>query len=50
MGITCRCPKCKGLIVRDSFLHFCTWLLGIRCVNCGWVKIYGYDKAMHTSR
>lgn len=35
-----RCPRCNGLIVPDTFLcETSYWLDGLRCVNCGWVKL-----------
>jgi len=34
-----KCPKCKGLLVKDSVLsEFMYWLDMLRCVNCGWIK------------
>lgn len=40
MGVECDCPKCKGLLVIDKFHYFYTWIRGLRCVNCGWVKLW----------
>lgn len=35
-----RCSKCKGLLVSDMFLDDSSyWLSGMRCVNCGSVKL-----------
>lgn len=35
-----RCPKCKGLLVDDLVLaENAYWLEGLRCINCGWVKL-----------
>lgn len=35
-----RCPRCKGLVVNDLVLcETSYWLNGLRCVNCGWVKL-----------
>ena len=37
---SCRCPKCKGLLIDDIFLCEASyWMGGLRCVNCGWVKL-----------
>ena len=37
---SCRCPKCKGLLVDDLVLaENAYWLSGIRCVNCGLFKL-----------
>lgn len=33
------CPRCKGLVVEHSIYHMSTMLPGVRCVNCGWIKI-----------
>jgi hypothetical protein len=35
------CIRCRGLLVVDYFYSICGWLKGIRCVNCGWVKMAG---------
>ena len=38
--ITSSCPRCKGLVVDDAFLcETSYWIGGLRCVNCGWVKL-----------
>lgn len=39
MGVTDLCGKCKGLFVSDLFLCDDYWINGIRCVNCGNVKL-----------
>ena len=34
------CPRCQGLVVGDTFLcETSYWINGLRCVNCGWVKL-----------
>lgn len=33
------CARCKGLVVLDYFNNLFRWLRGVRCVNCGWVKL-----------
>ncbi len=33
------CKRCKGLVVLDYFHSLFRWLRGVRCVNCGWVKL-----------
>jgi hypothetical protein len=40
MDIKCKCPKCEGLVVADNFQHLFRWLRGLRCVNCGWIKLH----------
>lgn len=38
MGI--KCPKCKGFVVEDTTLaESAYWVLSLRCINCGWVKL-----------
>lgn len=40
--LSCRCSKCKGLIVEDNTLdENAYWVHILRCVNCGkvWVKL-----------
>lgn len=39
MQTTSSCPKCKGLWIPDIFLCDNYWIDGIRCVNCGKVKL-----------
>lgn len=34
-----RCLKCKGLLVEDEFSFYSQWLPGVRCLNCGQVKV-----------
>jgi hypothetical protein len=37
---SCKCPKCKGLIVDDVVLCEASyWMAVLRCINCGWVKL-----------
>lgn len=34
-----KCYRCNGLLVSDKFVCQFQWIDGIRCVNCGWVKL-----------
>jgi hypothetical protein len=37
---SCKCPKCNGLLVDDIFLCEASyWMGGVRCVNCGLVRL-----------
>lgn len=40
LNSSCKCYRCKGLLVNDvvlSELHY--WIKCIRCVNCGCIKL-----------
>ena len=38
--ITERCKKCEGLLVDSLYLsNSFYWVKGIRCINCGWVRL-----------
>lgn len=46
-----RCLRCKGLLVSDIFLCDSTnWLRGLRCVNCGWVKIQEEEVKVYANK
>lgn len=35
-----KCKRCKGLVISDIFIcEGSYWMNGLRCVNCGWVKL-----------
>lgn len=35
-----KCPRCQGLVISDIFLcESSYWVNGLRCLNCGWVKL-----------
>lgn len=36
---TNNCPRCRGFIVSDMFVTEVILLAGMRCINCGWVKL-----------
>jgi hypothetical protein len=36
---TLNCKRCNGLVVPDKFICQFQWIEGIRCVNCGYVKL-----------
>ena len=38
---TLNCDKCKGLLVSDTFIDAFQRRTGIRCVNCGSIKLDG---------
>lgn len=45
------CPRCKGLLVKDEFNYCFEWLTGIRCLNCGYIKLDKEQKIIkHTYR
>jgi hypothetical protein len=48
MDITA-CPRCKGLVVADVFVHVYQYVPGVRCLNCGWVK-FDEEKVIYANQ